>query len=593
MARMIPPEFDASTVSSAEKRVFNLLRCDPGTEDWVVLHSLGLAACGSRPYGEVDFVVLVPTGAVICLEVKGGRVSCLDGVWQTVDRTGQVSKLKRSPFMQSRDGMFALRNAVLRKLGADHPAAKCLVCHAVIFPDVPAPPLTPEFEPWEAIGRDDLAQPISRSILRVVAALRKKLPHTLAPSAAVKALSDVRQFLRPDFERVVMRSTAIAHSEDAIVSLTEDQYQVLDIISDNARCLVEGAAGTGKTVLALECARRAASRGLQTLLLCYNRLLGEWFVGQAGRCGNPRLKGTSYYRFLRDLIMASTYGAEFSQDERAAGPARLFGEAYPFYGQLAAEEAGTQFDLLVIDEAQDLARPENVEVLGTILKGGLAGGHWCMFGDFTRQAIYGGTPRQEWLGLLETRCQHFAHAKLVTNCRNTRRIGEETALLSGFPSPPYRLGQVDGLPVDYRYWKTPDQQLESLTNLVHSLLRDGLRPEDLVILSPRRFADSVAGRLSLSEHGLGNLAVVELRETRTDARRQDVLGFATVQAFKGMESPAVVLCDVERVETEEPQALLYIGMSRARSYLGMLVHDGVKASIAQALLKKLEKEWQA
>jgi hypothetical protein len=34
-------------------------------------------------------------------------------------------------------------------------------------------------------------------------------------------------------------------------------------------------------------------------------------------------------------------------------------------------------------------------------------------------------------------------------------------------------------------------------------------------------------------------------------------------------------------------------MSRARSYLGMLVHDGVKASIAQALLKKLEKEWQA
>src|ERR1035441_1601084 len=108
MARMIPPEFEASTVSSAEKRVFNLLRCDPATEDWVVLHSLGLAACGSRPYGEVDFVVLVPTGAVVCLEVKGGRVSCLDGVWRTVDRTGQASELKRSPFMQSRDGMFAL-----------------------------------------------------------------------------------------------------------------------------------------------------------------------------------------------------------------------------------------------------------------------------------------------------------------------------------------------------------------------------------------------------------------------------------------------------------------------------------------------------
>jgi hypothetical protein len=173
--------------------------------------------------------------------------------------------------------------------------------------------------------------------------------------------------------------------------------------------------------------------------------------------------------------------------------------------------------------------------------------------------------------------------------RKTR--DQETALLSGFPAPPYRLGQVNGLAVDYRYWRTADQQLEHLSSLVQSLLRDGLNPEDLVILSPRTFADSIASRLS--SPGRGGLEVAELRETRTDARRKDILGFATIQAFKGMEGPAVILCDVERVETEEPQALLYVGMSRARSYLGMLVHDGVRASIAQALLKKLEKEWQA
>lgn len=592
MARMIPPEFDAHTVSSAEKRVFNLLRYDPDTEDWVVLHSLGLAACGNRPYGEIDFVILVPTGAVICLEVKGGRVSCHDGIWQTVDRTGKASELKRSPFMQSRDSMFALRNAVLRKLGADHPAAKCIMGHAVIFPDVPIPPLSPECEPWEAIGRDDLAAPISRSILRVIGALRKKLPHMLAPDAAAKAIGEIRQFLRPDFERVVMRSTAIAQSEDAIVSLTEDQYQVLDIISDNARCLVEGAAGTGKTVLALEYARRAASRGLRTLLLCYNRLLGEWFVAQAGPPEQSRLTGSSYFRFLRELILASSCRAEFLRDERAAESARLFAEVFPFYGQLATEEAELQFDLLVIDEAQDLVRLENLDVLCALLKGGLAGGHWCMFGDFTRQAIYGGMPRQERLGLLEARCQHFSRAKLVTNCRNTRRIGEETALLSGFSSPPYRLGQVDGLPVDYRYWRTAEQQLENLTALVRGLLKDGLRPEDLVILSPHSFAASIASSLTVSGHGLGTPAIAELREAAEAPCRQATLGFATIQAFKGMESPAVILCDIERVETDEPQTLLYVGMSRARSYLGLLVHDGVKASIAQALLKKLEKEWR-
>lgn len=593
MARMIPPAFDAQTVSAAEKRVFNLLRHDPDTKDWAVLHSLGLGTSGNRPYGEVDFVVLIPSGTVICLEVKGGRVSCQEGIWQTVGRTGQACELKRSPFMQSRDAMFALRNAILRKLGKDHSAARCIMCHAVIFPDVAVPPQTPEFEPCEAIGRDDLAAPISRSLLRAVAAQRKKLPHILAPDAAEKAIAEIRQFLRPDFERVVTRSTTISQSEDLIIALTEDQYKVLDMISDNARCLVEGAAGTGKTVLAFEYARRAASGSCHILLLCFNRLLGEWFITQSRALSNHQLKGSSYFRFLRELIMASSYRAEFLRDERTADPSRMFAEVFPFYGQLAAEETETQFDLLVLDEAQDLIRAENIDVLGALLKGGLAGGNWCMFGDFNRQAIYGSGSKEERLGLLELRCQHFSRAKLVTNCRNTRRIGEETALLSGFPSPPFRLGQVDGLPVDYRYWKTPEQQVESLTNVIRCLLQEGLRPEDLVILSPHTFADSIAGRLSFSDHRNCTVVARELRDNAPASRNQTALGFATIQAFKGMESPGIILCDIERVEAEEPQALLYVGMSRARSYLVMMVHEGIKTSISQAVLKKLAEDWQS
>lgn len=592
MARLIPPEFDAHTVSAAEKRVFSLLRHDPDTKDWVVLHSLGLAARGRRPYGEVDFVVLIPSGAVICLEIKGGRISCQDGVWRTVDRTGQAYELKRSPFMQSRDGMFALRNAILRKLGKDHSAARCIMGHVVIFPDVPVPPQTPEFEPWEAIGRDDLAAPISRSILRAVVAQRRKLPHTLSPEAAEKTIGEIRQFLRPDFERVVTRSTAIALSEDSIVSLTEDQYQVLDMISDNARCLVEGAAGTGKTVLALEYAKRAASGNRRTLLLCYNRLLGEWFMAQSVALGSPQLKGTSYFRFLRDLILESSCRAEFLRDERTVDQSRIFAEVFPFYGQLAAEETEPQFDMLMIDEAQDLIQPGNLDVLGALLKGGLAGGTWCMFGDFTRQAIYGAAQRLERLSLLETRCQYFSRAKLVTNCRNTRRIGEETALLSGFASPPYRLGQVDGLPVDYRYWKTAEQQSAILIDLIRCLLQEGIRPEDLVILSPYTFADSIAGRLAFSDDRHGAVVVRELRDTAAASGGQTVLGFATIGAFKGMESPTIILCDIEHVETEGPQALLYVGMSRARSYLALIGHESVKTSVSQALLKKLTKDWQ-
>src|SRR5437868_13318635 len=106
MARMIPMVYDEGTASAAEKRIFHLLANDPELADWQVIHSLGLAQRSAGPYGEIDFVVLTPCGAVICLEIKGGRVSCKDGTWTTTDRFGTVSYLKKSPFMQARDGMF-------------------------------------------------------------------------------------------------------------------------------------------------------------------------------------------------------------------------------------------------------------------------------------------------------------------------------------------------------------------------------------------------------------------------------------------------------------------------------------------------------
>ena len=117
MAKMIPTQMDVKVVSTAERRIFGLLESDPTTGDWIVLHSLGLARRADGLYGEIDFVVIVPSEGILCLEVKGGRVSCHAGVWQTMDRKGRVHRLKKSPFMQARDSMFALRKSVIQHFG--------------------------------------------------------------------------------------------------------------------------------------------------------------------------------------------------------------------------------------------------------------------------------------------------------------------------------------------------------------------------------------------------------------------------------------------------------------------------------------------
>ncbi len=83
------------------------------------------------------------------------------------------------------------------------------------------------------------------------------------------------------------------------------------------------------------------------------------------------------------------------------------------------------------------------------VRGGLAGGTWGIFGDFTGQALYGGD--SETAVDLSEYCEHYVRATLTLNCRNTRAIAEEAAVMGGFSSPPFRLGREAGMPVERRY----------------------------------------------------------------------------------------------------------------------------------------------
>jgi hypothetical protein len=613
MAVIVPPRYDDRT-SGAERRIFELLRTDPGTDGWIVLHSLALTHRARKPYGEIDFVALVPEGGIVCLEVKGGRISCRDGIWRTRDRHDHEAELTRSPFQQALDGMFALRDAVRSHFVAPDPLNRVLVASAVVLPDVHSPPPTTEFEDWECIDIRRLREPISRAILEVIRHQRIRVgPGATRPDAA--AIRSLRTFLRPNFDVVVARSTTIARSEERLIRLTEEQYEVIDSLERNERCIVEGAAGTGKTLLALEYTRRAAAAGKKSLLLCFNRTLGEWLTEQCASSGISHLvMAGSFHRCLRSVILQSSYRDEFLWHEAGDSPPSLFTESYPVFGELAVSELADLPEFLIVDEAQDLAREECLTVLNAWLRGGLAGGRWVMLGDFTRQAIYSATrvafadhpelqeatpaegkagPNEEsrtthgLLQLLRSYDPHAATLVLRRNCRNTRPIGEETALLSGFDSLPYRLDGHDSLPVDYRWWRSADSEVEELRGVLGSLTADGVAVDDIVILSPQRYESSVASRLASDpEH-----PVVPSGRRASSASGGAPVAFCTIHAFKGMESPVVVMCDIARMSGEEAQTMLYVGMSRARSHLIVLLNERLRRELRVAVERRLTREW--
>ena len=581
---MLPARINDDRVSAGERRVFALLEKDPATTDWTVLHSLGIARRPTGPYGEIDFVVIIPSVGVICLEVKGGRVSCEAGLWRTMDRHGNVAALKKSPFLQGRDSMFALRNAIVRHFGEAALETRCPIGCAVVFPDVPCPPLTPEFERSDAIDSDDLRGPISSSIIRVARRrLREFQSRHGEPLPTAPEVRAITNFLRPDFELIVAKGVSVGRIEEKLLRLTEEQYARLDELEANPRCLFEGAAGTGKTLLALEYARRASCIGSKVALLCFNRLLGEWLLEQTEATG---VTAGTWHGILRRLILESSIANDFREEERKAlrggDTNALFGEAYPLYGELALEELGAPFDVLVMDEAQDLCSPHILDVLNLAILGGLAGGRWAIFGDFTRQALYGGS--EDPVASLSSYCDHFVRARLTLNCRNTRRIAEETTLVAGFDKPPFRLGDEMGLPVEHRYWKKPADLVKTLAIVVERLVKEGMSIEDVVILSPRRLENSgLAGVVSVSRYPLVDVS-------RGIANVRQGLKFSTIHSFKGLESPAVIIVDIEQVDAEEPQSLLYVAMSRARSLLILMISEGARTSLERRIRAGMEQE---
>jgi superfamily I DNA/RNA helicase len=58
---------------------------------------------------------------------------------------------------------------------------------------------------------------------------------------------------------------------------------------------------------------------------------------------------------------------------------------------------------------------------------------------------------------------------------------------------------------------------------------------------------------------------------------------ATVHRFKGLESPVVVLAEIdERISPEDLASLLYVGATRARSHLVVVASEPLAARVHAA-----------
>jgi Nuclease-related domain/UvrD-like helicase C-terminal domain/AAA domain len=573
MATMIPPTPSSDTPGS-ERRVFESLKNCLESSEWTILHSLGISSTWTGAFGEIDFVVVIPRLGIVCVEVKGGQVTHKNGIWYTRRFNSSTSEeLKRSPFRQAQEGMWKLRQALVAKFGQGASESRCPIGWMAILPDVDCPPITPEFSRGEVIDQSDMMQDLSKRISGSPSLLQLSGRNDLqAPNAGT--CKRILGFLRPNFDRVEMASTDIWDTERRIKSLTEEQYDVLDAIAENSSCLVKGPAGTGKTNIAIEAARRLSLSGKRVVLACYNRHLGSWLRKCLDEQGLQHVVSGHVHGLLRDRVARSSLAGDLPQIGEIDSE-ELYGRMYFDLGALAIDELGETFDAVLIDETQDFEAARIADI-ARAWTSGASDAKIILFGDFTRQALYGrSTTSNDELRSAFSGPPTF---NLSINCRNTRRIAKHTDLICGFTGTKISDKQAEGDPVEIFYAADHAEGLAKLSQIVTALRAAGVRASDVALLGPRRRERSTVA-------GINTVAGWKIRDI--SSADPEAVSYSTIHAFKGLESPVVIVVDAGTGNTDETDALLYVAMSRARIRLFLICPEEARPVFSKRMMDGL------
>ena len=505
--------------------------------------------------GEADFVICDENCGVVIVEVKGGGVrrGPMTGEWETVDRNGRVSKLKRSPIAQARDSKYALLKFLEETPGWRRlfPQAKPWFAHAAFFPDLDRiDPLVGVDSPMELIGGRIQGGPKLRQWLNGVNGPSGQEIVKVGPGgvaalvAALVPAIDVRPLIK----------SALDEAEAQRMVLSVNQSSTLSNLSRYNRASITGGAGTGKTVLAVEKTRRLAGEGKKTLLLCYNRPLARVLAKSLEAF--PNAGAMTFHELCGRMLQKVKFDTrrDLKLEVQQEHPDwDLYDRVLPEALARAAEFVEDRFDAVIVDEGQDF-RSSYWFPIELFTKDGESGTLYVFFDE--NQRLYGGTDTNP------IATQPFL---LNRNCRNAVPI--HRLAYTFYEGDPIESSEIVGKVsrIDAPSLIVGARAIANTINdLVGSERVDTNQICVLIAGTPKVDFIEALESLVLAKN-------VRWRGIDDQPTERSIL-VTTVQQFKGLESDVVFLWGIDLALESDREELVYVGASRAKSHL-YLVDD--------------------
>ena len=539
-ANMYPFSLSKETLSDpsreAEVMVYNALR-DGLNDSFHIFYNCDwhdTTKRGRDEEGEADFVLAHETYGYLVVEVKGGVISRDEPTrqWYSTERkSGKIHKIK-NPVKQARTS----RHYILNKLKEIHKDSLGFIrCkHCAVFPHSGRPrakELGADM-PIEIFAFEDDMPKLGNRLIQIL--LRDPEGTKTNYSPLTKAgIESIHALFNKGFKLEPTITTRVRSCEFQIEELTNKQKECLKSLNSFKRLMVAGAAGTGKTCLAIEKSISLSEEGFEILYLCHNDALAKYLQKRLTKY--PNITVSSYFKFCLDI----------AKQLQIPAPDRNQPDYWDELALILLKAEGTDENLLkdaiIIDEGQDFLQ-DWIDSLETLLRDRENSLFYFFYDD--NQKIYNKNNPHAVLS-------DASKYELYKNIRNSKPIFEVSSLF--YKGQKIEASGPDGL--DIELIETTecmrDRVIEKCLNKL--INNEDIDPNEIAILTAQ----------SLNKFDGLNFKVHKTRLAH-DIDGEGVV-VDNIYRFKGLEKEVVILIDLK--EHIDNQSLIYVGTSRARSYL--------------------------
>ncbi len=524
MARIIPEKVMYFNTSYGEKIIYEALQ--KLSDEYTIFYSIQWQQKDRKDsivWGESDFTIFHPKKGILVIEVKSGKISLKDGKWYQTRLDNMKTHEMNSPLDQANRSKYRFIELLqpVYKIGE-----KCSIQSVVWFPSIEDNDfdnLPPAYTKDIILTKNDI-NTVSSSIENI---------YNYYKSNSITKLSDITtkriiNTLAPEFDLIPFVGAEKQEKEFAFLRLTREQSTLLDYLIEQRKVCIQGSAGTGKTLIAVEEAKRLATEGRKVLFLCFNHFL---------------------YKYLQNTF--KDYNIDFynlhSLLYKYTGLYNICNEQ--ILPLLIKSESKFEYDDVIIDEGQDF-NSEVIDFYSKMVE--KKDGKFYVFYD-KKQLLF----QKENASWIEN-----AECKLVLtkNCRNTQQIAVTSNNV--IDAHTYLNDNViQGEMPTLNFVSDKEKAIEKIMALIKEYKLRGFDNKDITILT----LDTEFNSILYNCNSIGSYKFV----SEIDGKN---IVFTTSKKFKGLESNAIIIIDIKSNDfiDEEKKRNLYVASSRAKQKLDLV-----------------------